>query len=44
MVSIHIAVKYVIRHSVNRASFQGIKTYIVVNAGLRVMCVIRHSG
>jgi len=44
VVSSHIAVKCVIRYSLNRAICQGIDTYMVVNVHLLVMCVIMHSG
>jgi hypothetical protein len=40
---IHILVKCVIRHSVNRAVLQGIYAYIVVIALIPVKCVIKHS-
>jgi len=43
VVSAHIHVLYVIRHSVTRAVLQGISAFIVVSALILVMCVIRHS-
>jgi hypothetical protein len=42
-VIVHIYVKCVLRHSVNRAILNPINTHTVVNARMFVMCVIRHS-
>jgi len=42
-VSIHIHVKYVVRHSVRRVFLKDINTFIVVSALTAVKYVIRHS-
>ena len=44
VVGIHIRVKCVIRHSVNRAIWWHINTYIVVSTIISMKCVLNHSG
>ena len=43
MVSVHIRVMFVIRHSVERAVLRDINACIVVSSLMCVMCVLRHS-